>query len=286
MSEPGPARQVVVLREGPPKRRGIAIDIAVGILGILLLALAVALVDILPEEEDPGKQFQFLYPQNTLNLTVLKDGEGGLSYVERDAVAEGTVTEYVVPVERANMFEFRITFGAAFQQDGVFVSDDVPSSLPDRFRVELVSPNGTLVGELEAVTPDPYYVQGNTSEAQLPYYMAEPFSVTQPFRIGSKPADEFVSLNSSKATKADALRAKPPQIFDSRGDWIIRVTVVQAGDCPDPAVSLESIRRASVCQQATENSGEDTGNPYAIQKVVGFYYDVVVRDPDEADGGP
>lgn len=288
---PPPAkRQVVVLRAGPPKRRGIIVDAVFGILGVALLVAAVGLGNVLPEEEVPPKQFLPEFDRDAEPLAPMtdpawpgdepSDGELRPSLRYTDPLPEDDVREIEVVSDRFNIFQWEIRL--------TLPGDDIASSDPDSFSVELLAPNGTVYESTEPVvaTDRPVETEPSPLNASTALYESETVSQSVYFRLPAVPTADFITSNRTDFDATDALRvASDLYTRDTQGTWTFRVSMDAAGDCPEPGASPSQIRRALACQEETEQSGEDPGNPLTISYIRYDYYTIQVPDPDDQAPG-
>lgn len=297
-----PGRQVVVVREGPSKKRPIVIDAAVGIIGLLLLLGSVVLVDVLPEDPVIVPQYKAVFeggigsPNNGI---IDLDANAPVSAQTRYGAA-GDDLIWRFQFSETNIYEISVD---------LFLSDDHKASLPDRFQVFLTSPNGTETayaaqqGFLETVptVPNP---QGAADGAVVPeYYIDDPDAVgvsTIVFRVNAQPTDYFFTTEDLLGEPRDfelfeieaALEAKET-IADTIGEWQLRVHILEAGDCPEADPAGFAVQRPLECRLQTayernqadpsgadpnQDAAVDPGNPVRLAKVTYLRFDMAVEE--------
>lgn len=274
----------MVLRAGPPRSRGLVVDTVVGILGVGLLVMAAVLGAVLPEEETPPRQFQVAYPQDGQEaLICCAEGQEdpALSAREAGVVPEGEAREYEVFVEHDNAFQFQVTLTVSRLVGDTTASDDIQSSDPDSFSLLLLDPDGVERGNLSLTTPAP---SPNPDQNSTQLFVSRGVSSGPvSMRYAAKPSTEFVPVNDTSVTKGEVLAEIGPQrTIPTQGTWTVRVEVVEAGDCPDPAPDPLTLRRALACQEEAQSTGgEDPGNPYTLEKVRYDFYSIEVTAPED-----
>lgn len=241
------------MRAGP--RRGgkrAWVDVALGVLGVLLLVLTVLLFSLLPQDPPVIPQFEVSFEETVI--------EGDPQSAE---FAEGDATTFTYPYEGDNLYQVGVTFAW---------TDDVASSLPDTFRIELVAPNGTTVaGPVEHTNLSPDV----DDDATPPTYQARPVQKTVRVDLAPRPSTQVIAGDSP----TDTLEDVEPGIKErfargGEGEWRVVVTLVEAGDCPDP--SGFDLTRFTTCQTESGGGG-DTGNDFQVSLVTFTKYDPIVR---------
>lgn len=289
VSEPTgpPGRQVVVLRPGPPKRRGVIVDGIVGVLGVALLVYAGVLGATLPEEE--VVPVQYLPEFNTTAQTVPIDLDGQLypqSIVFRecppdDATCPGPTleqTEYELEFEvtHDNVFSVRIA--------ALTPGDDIPGSDPDTWQFALRDHNGeeppnslpkrlttkpSIVKDVDPEDPDP------TTLAQM-----QRSEINEAWRFAAPPDPEFITGGPNLTREEALLTASQAYTIPTKGTWKVTMKAQNAGDCPSsPGNNPDAIRLHAACMRATDGSGQDPGNPITIQSISYDYY--IISIPEE-----
>jgi hypothetical protein len=249
----GGPRRAVVVQAAPPKRDPRPrIDLAIGVIGLLLLILTVALFSLLPQDDPPLPQFEVTFQE-----TRDEDGQ-----VRDHFFLEGDTHDFVFPYEGGNLYEVMVAFEW---------TDDVPSSMPDTFEVSLVDPSGEVVmGPREFTNPQPRF----DDDAALPTYQAMAARHTVRHDLALRPSTEVVTAVSHDESMED-VQVRMDQEFarGGDGDWILRVRLVEAGDCPEAGGG--DIRRILTCQAETGGEG-DPGNPFQVVLVTFTKYDPIV----------
>lgn len=235
----GDARRAVVVREGPPRHRGLVLDWVLGVLGLLLLVGAAALVPMLPEEETVLPQFR---------LTV-RDGEpvDPMGPYEAD-LEEDASQSFSLNLSRDNIFEIELR---------VSTTDDNPASDPDRFVLVLEDPDGERVWQDDYTTAEPELSRSNTSVE----FVSPEKERTYRVDVAPRPEDHIVDAASKDETVEDARgRVLTPLVQSTHGTWTLRITLQEAGDCPNPDAQAgsEELARAAECRR---RAGADPGPP-------------------------
>lgn len=261
---PGPAaapRPTVVLRAGPPPKRG-TLDAVLGAIGVLLLLSTVGLAVALPHKDVLPQQFKVAYLDEAHDLTQQLFTFHTGADVTHDFLYEISANDtYLVTVQ----YEFK---------------DDVPASAPDQFSLRLYDPHGNAVGpevlsinapgvQDNPLTPPP----GVPVDAAATDYKAVLFSGSFTVAL-PKPADDILEVADQSVTAdqlAKDLEAKAH--LDTQGTWKLRVTLLGAGGCTTPSASQDSANRFAACQQELQAAnappqdaaaGRDGGNPFTV----------------------
>lgn len=216
-SPPAP-RRTVVLRAGGPAPKGRWIDAVIGILGALLLLSAIVLAAILPDKTYVNPQFR---------LTFLdQEGEGDGTTVSPMLTPDAPAFDF--PLEMPDNVK-TITLEMSF-------SDDIVYSLPDIFKVELVAPNGTVVGTIPAFQNDPPKGRNATETPQT--YSA---STITTFSGWADHQEAIVGgLTHTETVEQVQARLEPQYRAATAGTWIARVTLTSAQGCPqDPNTGFD-----------------------------------------------
>lgn len=276
--QPPGQRRVVVLREGPPKARGRRLDGILGILGGILLILAVVLVMALPETTVPDPQYRVEYGDELVEITSSR----------RSEELPGASTDGAIPAGRESALEslYGVEFNNVFEVTvGVFFEDNRPESLPDVIRWELFYPNGTSAGISSAYETLP------TRETELtPGVGSGSFDTVRrdlyqaTFNLGGKPEDRIVTFRDGRnGTVEDAEAAVVAQ--DTRatqGEWRLEIWLDSVGQCPSTPTSTSpdetAIRRAQICQATQQQQGPDVTNGFTLSKFEYRYYTIQVSE--------
>lgn len=246
-------RRAVLLRAGPRQRdRRTWIDVALGVGGVLLLVLTVLLFSLLPQDPPVIPQFEVSFEE-----TVIEADPQTADF------AEGDANTFTFPYDGDNLYHVGVAFTWA---------DDVASSLPDTFRIEVVAPNGTTVaGPVEHTNLQPDV----DSDATPPSYEARPLRQSVQVALAPRPSTHVVAGEAPTDTVDDVRPGVEAEYGrGGGGEWQVVVTLVDAGDCPDP--SGFDLSRFTTCQTATGGEG-DPGNPFEVSLVTFTKYDAIVR---------
>jgi hypothetical protein len=251
-------KPTVVLRAGPPPKTGRA-DAVIGAVGLVLLLSTVGLAVALPHKEVLPQQFKVVWGDTPNDLI-------SQSFAFSTAAAQRT---HDFLYEVADDDAYLITVKYEF-------IDDVAASLPDQFSLRLYDPNNNAVGpEVVAVNSpaDAENTLGTSPASFTTDYKAvrldAQFSIAQP-----KPSDDIVEVADQQLTAdqlAQQLEAKAR--LATKGTWRLRVTLLDAGGCPDASGGKEAANRRLVCQQEMQAAGapqqdiaqgKDPGNPFTV----------------------
>lgn len=243
----GAPRRTVVLRPGAPKDKGRLADKLAALFGVLLLLLAIVLVVLLPDREYASPQFRVTYPDTLDDFTFATQR---FDFTEDEA---GRVHEftYELPDNVAS-----INIRAEF-------TDSETYSEPDQFRIELFDPAGNPVGpRYDAINQPP-----RVSEADPTELVADSYSQTFNIATAEHPTEEIVlGLTHTENAEQVLARIVPQHRALTAGTWSVRVTLIQANDCPAPGAGspFQQVR----CVAAAPD-GADPGNSFAL---AGFIY--------------
>lgn len=212
-SPPAP-RKTVVVRTGAPAPKGRVLDIVIGVLGALLLIAAIALAQVLPDKT-------YLNPQFRLTLDPVIMEYPGSAFTPDPLSETGEKTwDFAYPVDQDNIMSVSLILG---------FTDDASFSLPDRFDIDLIAPNGTQMGHVEMENPPPH---GGDPTAPPTFSNAE---LNAQFPTAPAYSEQIVTGLSPTETPEQVLARLAPQYHvKTNGTWIVRVTLVAAGDCPAP----------------------------------------------------
>jgi hypothetical protein len=241
-------RQTVVLRAGPPPRRGRLADLASAILGVLLILASVVMANTMWERDVPPTQFLVKFPATQVDLPAQV----------RD-VRENADETFEFFVEHDNVHQ--ITVNVHFQ-------DDLVASDPDRFSVTLYTPNNDTLGADVLVVNDLALRNATDPSKFTPLRKNATFTV----HIVPKPDERVVTGNDTDAPSAVAEREGALVHIQTRGTWTLRVNLFHAGDCPAPAVNPPNpdlLLRASACSKENADAGRqdvraDPGNEFTV----------------------
>lgn len=257
-------RRTVVLRPGGPKDRGKAADVVTGVIGALLLLASVFLVQWLPNKEYALPQFSVTFPQSQT-----ENPQPGFEFTTEEGGRNHDFT-YELPdnVHSVTMVLY-------------FRDDNRPASLPDRFRVELFDPSGNPVGpRTDLVNAPPVY----NASANPPTYEAG--EITTPrisIPLGIHPEDRIVQgLSHREVAEQVKARLAPQFHLGTAGTWTVRVSLVNAGNCPAAPGDSDTPRDQFVFCRMTPgpqpNDGTDPGNLFAIENLIFTTYTVEVEE--------
>ena len=262
---PPPPRRTVVLRAGGPAPKGRVVDIIVGVIGVLLLVVAVALADFLPDKTYVNPQFRLSFVE-----AGAERGSESFDFVEGSA----QVHEFTYDLPEGNIYSITLA-SAGFL-------DDVGLSNPDTFRIELFDPDGNQVGANEDITnPRPRPRSDNPAG-----YTYSPIYTDVTFAAAPLPTEQIVGGLSHTETEEQALARLEPQFrVDNGGTWTVRVTLISAGDCPDQDDPEPDPQQVLACRTGDPNEdpnvpdgsgpsedGTDAGNTFGIGGLRYSYY--------------
>ena len=266
-SPPGP-RRTVVLRAGGPKPKGAVLDVVIGILGALLLVAAVVLAGILPDKT-------YLNPQFRLSFTEVS-AEGPGSKIG-DFVEGGPPQDFTYEIPDDNVKSMTLELG---------FRDDIKYSLPDRFEVDLIAPNGTVMGHYEIENPAPRGAR-NVNETPQTF----PAEGRATFATAPAVSEQVVTALTHTETEEQALaRLEPQYRVATAGTWTVRVTLVAAQDCPAGANDGTFDGQAAYCRGApagippatesegTSADGDDPGNEFILVNLTWTFYVTTVEE--------
>lgn len=256
----GAPRRTVVIRPGAPRDKGHVADVIACILGALLLLFAIVLVAVLPDKEYATPQFRVTFP-DTLNEFTSRPFE----FVEGADATRIHVFEYELPDNVQS-----ITIRAEFR-------DDVNTSTPDQFRVELFDPQGNPMGIRQDIINGPpldRFDPINNLTTADPSERFEVDQVSAPFTVAvaEHPSEQIVPGLSHEEVKEQVLaRLVPQHRIQTAGIWTVKVTLVNAGDCPQPSQEANPAQFL-LCRQERQD-GVDAGNRFSLAQ---FVYTTVV----------
>lgn len=254
---PGP-RRTVVLRAGGPASRGHWLDLVIGILGVLLIVAAVALGQLLPDRTYLNPQFRF----SGADVTVEGSTDAPSFYFEEAGVK---AHDFVFLIPEDNVKSVSLSFG--------FV-DDISFSLPDRFVVELFAPNGTFMGRSDLQNDDP---RGGANATAPPEFSVASKSAVFPTAPGIQ--EQIVTgLTHTELPEQVLARLAPSVHVANAGEWVVRVTLIAAQDCPGPGQGYPTqaidcrVQRPDSPESDVAPDGVDPGNVFRITQFVYTYY--------------
>lgn len=262
----GAPRRTVVLRPGAPKDKGRLADKLAAIFGVLLLVVAIALVAILPDKEYASPQFRVTFPATTDDFTYATQK---FAFTEDEA---GRIHEftYELPDNVAS-----INIRAEFKDNETY-------SEPDRFRLEVFDPDGNPVGtRYDAINQPPTPNPDDQTQ-----YVADSYSETFNIPTAQQPTEEIVVGLTHTENKEQVLARIDPQTRAlTAGAWTVRVTLVQANDCPDPAQAPSPVQLAR-CRAQSPPEGVDPGNEFALAQFIYTFYTPCVEQLGETPPKP
>lgn len=270
-SPPAP-RRTVVLRPGGPVPRGHLLDVILGVLGALLLVGAVVLAGILPDKTYLNPQFRLSFVEGNAEGPGSKVGE----FTE---ASPGNAQEFTYDIPDDNVKTITLDLG---------FRDDIVYSLPDRFDVDLIAPNGTVMGHLELENPAPKAGRNATDPPQT--FAAEGHAT---FTTGPSPSEQIVTgLTHTETQEQVHARLEPQFRVATAGTWTVRVELVAAQDCPTGPNDGSFQGQAAYCRgipagvppptsgggEGTSNDGTDPGNPFILANLTYTFYTVTVEE--------
>ncbi|HUR25434.1 MAG TPA: hypothetical protein VM327_05410 [Candidatus Thermoplasmatota archaeon] len=249
----GAPRRTVVIRPGAPRDKGHLADVLAALFGALLLLVAIVLVAVLPDKEYASPQFRLTYP-DTLDDFTFATKKFDFTEDEAGHIHEFT---YDLPDNVAS-----INVRAEF-------TDNETYSEPDHFRIEVFDPAGNPVGTRYDAINQP--ASGNPADPSD--FVPESFSQTFNLAPAEHPTEEIaVGLSHTENAEQVLARIVPQHRALTAGTWVVRVTLIQANDCPDPASQPSPFQYTRCQQQAAANgqgNGADPGNEFSL---AGFIY--------------
>lgn len=261
----GAPRRTVVLRPGAPKDKGRLADVLAALAGAVLLLVALVLVAVLPDREFASAQFRVTFPDTLDDFTFATQK---VDFTEDEA---GRIHEftYELPDNVAS-----INIRAEF-------TDNETYSEPDQFRIEVYDPSGDPVGtRYDAINQPPTVNPADQSD-----FIPDSYSQTFNLATADHPTEEIVVGLSHTETKEQVLaRLVPQHRALTAGTWTVRVTLVQANDCPDPAQQPSPFQLARCRQQSP--GGEDLGNGFALAGFIYTFYTPCVEALGGGEGVP
>lgn len=264
----GAPRRTVVLRPGGPKEKGRLADLLAALFGALLLIAAVVLVALLPDKEYATRQFRVTFP-DTLDDFTFPTQRGTFAETEELHIQEFT---YDLPDNVAS-----INIRAEF-------TDNETASQPDQFRIEVFDPDGNPVGtRYDAINGPP------TPDTATPgSFVGDSFSQTFNLATAEHPTEQIVPGLTHTEDKHQVLARIVPQYrAETNGTWLVRVTLVQAGDCPDPTANPTGIDvfRVSNCRSQNPD-GADPGNEFSLAGFIYTFYTPCIEELGVASAAP
>jgi hypothetical protein len=247
----------VVLRPGAPKDKGRMADVLACLFGALLLLVAIVLVAVLPDKEYAAPQFRLTFP-DTLDDFTYPTQE--FSFAENNEALRVHEFTYELPDNVAS-----INLRAEF-------TDDLPHSDPDQFRLEVFDPSGNPVGpRYEAINQPPLRKGDPNDPTNYTRFEFDSFSTTFNLPTGEHPTEQIISGLTHTETKEQVLARLVPQYrFPSGGVWTVRVTLIQANDCPAPSGDTDVFQFANCRNESPD--GSDLGNDFALAAFIYTFY--------------
>ncbi len=268
-ASPPEPRRTVVLRPGGPAPKGHLLDLIIGVLGALLIVAAVVLGGILPDKT-------YLNPQFRLTFAEFSAEGPGSVVAQFTEAAPGNLQEFTYEVPDQNVKSMTVEVG---------FRDDIKYSLPDRFDVDLVAPNGTVMGHLELENPAPKAPRNGTDAPQT--FAAEGRGT---FPTAPPVSEQIVTGLTHTETQEQVLaRLEPQYRVDTAGTWTVRVELVAAQDCPT-AQDANFQGQAAYCRGApagvpppttsegTSTDGTDAGNEFIVVNLTYTFYVTTVEE--------
>ena len=263
-SAPTGGRTVVVVRPGPPPRKGKPWDLAVGVLGLLLLVASVVLANTMwvAEELPPQYKVSFVPQEGILDRQEFQFESSGSNFVAH---------EFLFNITEDNVMEIKVN---------VYFTDDLAASDPDRFVVELVSPDGQAYPDFHELINDP--AVPNATNPSEPYQPIQA-SATYSFGFVPKPQDTVVETDFNATEESVAADQERLNHFNTKGTWKVRAKFTP-GNCPTPTVATantDTAQRAAVCLQANSGRGNqaqfDPGNLFTVGSFAYSYFTVTAE---------
>jgi hypothetical protein len=253
----GPPRRTVVLRLGAPKDKGRLADVLAAIFGALLLVAAVILVALLPDKEFATKQFRVTYPDTLDDFTFATQR---FNFTEDDEELRVHDFTYDLPDNVVS-----VNIRAEFTDEQAYTD-------PDQFRIELFDPAGNPMGtRYDAINNPPTPDNANPGE-----FVADSYSQTFNIPTAAHPAEEIVAgLTHTEAREQVLARLVPQHTAQTAGTWTVRVTLVQANDCPLPPEA--DLFQAIQCRADT-GDGTDPGNDFALAGFIYTFYTPCIEE--------
>ena len=261
----GGPRRTVVLRPGGPKDKGKAADLVTLVIGVLLLLGCIVLAQWLPDKEYTLPQFQVSFP----DAPQAENPSQSFEFTKDEA---GRHHDFVYELPDNAHSVLVVMF---------FRDDDRTGSLPDQFRVELFDPSGAPVGpRTDLFSSDPLY---NDSLPGPPTYTPGFSNSRLSIPLGLHPEDQIVQgLSHLEVAEQVRARVAPQNFLPTAGMWTVRVSLVNAGDCPaSPGASDTQPQQFLYCRTPpgeTPNDGVDPGNLFAIENFIVNSYTVQVEE--------
>jgi hypothetical protein len=251
-----------VLRTGAPRDKGRLADILACLFGAILLIVAIVLTVVMPDREYASTQFHVTFPDTLDDFTY---GTQHFAFTEDEA---GHIHEftYQLPDNVAS-----INIRAEF-------TDEEKYSDPDQFRIELFDPNGNPMG----TRYDAINAPATADTANPGDFVVDPFSQTFNIPTGEHPQEQIVAgLTHTEDRNQVLARLEPQNRLQTAGLWTVRVTLVQANDCPDPSTGPQFIH----CR-AEAPDGADPGNDFALAGFIYTFYTPCVEQLGKNSAAP
>lgn len=232
-----------MLRAGPPEGRGRRLDLILGAVGILLVVLAAVLVQALPEEDIVVPHFRVVAVDTPHDVA-----SQGFDFSEAEG---GRLHEfaYDIPIDNVHFIVMDMSF-----------RDDVVSSLPDQFSVELIDPAGQPVGTRRLIENEqPTAID---PQRQVLGYNASFADARISFTVADRPDENVEDGEPGETAEEVRMAAEAKHHAATAGTWRVRVTLLDAGDCPGP--DWPDQQRILACEAETGHQ-EDTGNHFDVE---------------------
>lgn len=258
-----------MLRTGGPKPKGAILDVIIGIVGALLLVSAIVLAAVLPDKTYLNPQFRLSFVEAGAEGPGSKIGD----FVEGSPPQDFT---YEIPDDNVKSITLELGF-----------RDDIQYSLPDRFDIDLIAPNGTVMGHYELENPAP---RGRPSANQTPEVLPAEGRAT--FATAPAVSEQIVTGLTHTETEEQALaRLEPQYRVATAGTWTVRVTLVAAQDCPSGTNDASFQGQAAYCrgipagippttapEGSTASNGQDLGNEFIVVNLTWTFYITTVEE--------
>jgi hypothetical protein len=248
------------VRAGPPPAgRGGRRDLAIGIVGLLLMAAAGGLVEVLPETD-------VLLPQFRVTVVPIV-GEVG-SYSGAYLSGAQNDEDHMITLTRDNVFQFSVIQATA--------EDDVCASFADRIEFTLHDLEDNPILTWMVATPDPVL---NTNNSVLGEYECSPGGDQQRLNLYDPPQDSIVTgLTGDETAVQVEERLMAEYHLPTAGDWRLHASLDRHGDCPLPQIDPH---RAASCQQESSGGADpDPGNTWVFN---GLTYSYFLLDVEEIE---
>ncbi len=279
----------MVVRQGPPKRRGAFIDAIVGILGVALLVMAGVLGETLPEKEVVAAQYLPEFPLEFGEIPLAFPGQTETQQSLKFYMTEGEEHRIDLPIPHDNVVSISVQI--------YLKGDDIGSSLPDSFTFTLLRPDGNQEGapfkvntaqpkQRDNIAPEPPFDQGDLDNLTKPVYLSGESIAATAWRLGAPPDAEYIGDGETEVPYTLALSMAIDKYTKyTNGTWTLVAKLSSTGDCPQPSTSGQNDRSAECMRETTRQSdngasrGQDLGNEMTVKFVRYDYYTIQLPDP-------